>query len=187
VANEKHVRLLKLGTAEWNFARAQRYDFKPDFAGADLHDLDLQYVNLTQADLKGVNLRKAVLIGAIFGDGEAHNGISGPSWVDLSNADLTEADLTSADLGREHGYKGLCLRGAKLCRAKLRYANLNSSDLAGADLTDADLTGAKLADVSFKNALVVGANFTAAQYMKSGQLWNAKTDARTILPSYLDL
>ena len=67
--------------------------------------------NLTEADLRGANLREANLGGA-----------------DLGRASLHEANLREADLG-----------GADLGRANLREADLRGANLQEADLTWTDL------------------------------------------------
>jgi hypothetical protein len=67
----------------------------------------------TRANLRGADLRDAVLCGA-----------------DLRGADLCDADLCDADL---------C--GTGLCGANLRRADLRGADLCGANLREANLRG----------------------------------------------
>ena len=79
-------------------------------------DIDLKYVQLSNADLRYANLSNADL-----------------RYANLSNADLRYAKLSSANL-----------LGANLSSADLSGANLSSADLSGAKLIGSDTTNTRL-------------------------------------------
>ena len=108
--------------------------------------LYLNNTNIGWADLRGANLKKAILIGA---------SLEGSNLTE--KADLEEAYLHEANL------KGAYLIAAKMKRAILQKANLQQAsleraELAGADLSEADLQGANL-----NGADLQGANFIRAK------------------------
>jgi len=172
------------------------YKDKPiiNLAGADLHGVNLQgvdlrraalgSVNLSGADLRLVNLREAFLEEADL------------SEVNLSGAYLIEAFMACADL-READLSGADLRGASLRRAdmsetdlsatfqlrlsssprpkhnpkKLLYIKGPNTDLCFADLgltilCGANLTNAHMERVDLREAKLKGANFTSAIFLK---------------------
>ena len=87
--------------------------------------------NLSNADLRGANLRAADL-------SEANLSGANLRYADLSEANLSGADLSYADL------RAADLSGANLRYTNLRGANLRAADLSGANLRGADLSGANL-------------------------------------------
>jgi uncharacterized protein YjbI with pentapeptide repeats len=125
----------------------------------DLHDRNLQRIDLSRLVLPGAKLYGADLSGADL------------SGADLSGADLHKADLHSANL-YDTDFAKANLRGAKLYgvnflrkpstriindadaliirtkhdqpKTNLRFADLRFADLSGADLSGADLSGANL-------------------------------------------
>ena len=99
---------------------------------ADLRGAYLRDANLTDADLEGANLFRAILEGANLIDANLNHAKL--YYTNLRGADLTRAKLWSANL-----------YGANLYGADLRAANLGS-----AYLNSANLTGAKdLPDISW--------------------------------------
>ena len=86
----------------------------------------------SEADLRGVNLKKA----------------------DLSHIDLRGADLSNADL------RGIYLSGANLRASNLSYTELKNSNLNGADLRRAKLRWADLMGSNVKNVNFQGADLT---------------------------
>ena len=84
-----------------------------------------------KADLRGADLRNAVLSGAVLRGADLSGAV-------LSGAVLRDADLSGAVLS------GAVLRGADLSGAVLRDADLRNADLSGAVLRDAVLSGAVL-------------------------------------------
>jgi len=94
-----------------------------------------------RADLRGVNLREANLVGA-----------------NLWGAKLREANLRGADLW------GVNLREANLWGAFLRGANLGGANLGGAYLWGANLRGANLGGADLRGAYLVRADLRGAKY-----------------------
>ena len=128
-------------------------DRRVRLAGVDLSGLDLRGLHLAHADLAGADLR----------------------GCDLSDANLFQADLTCADL-TDAMLRGVfadeaCFIDAKLERVDFRRSerdlfhgtHLAGANFEGADLTDAWLTGAHLWGASFRRAVLLGTDFTAAR------------------------
>ena len=89
-------------------------------------DIDLKYVNLSNADLRCADLSGADL-----------------RCADLSGADLIDADLRGANLSGAN-LSGAKLRHVNLNGAKLRYADLKGVDLSSANLSGSDTTNTRL-------------------------------------------
>ena len=94
-------------------------------------------------ELNGVDLREANLPAADL------------ARVELGEALLDDADLSSATMTKSW------LEGARLQRADLRKARLGCAVLDHADLRDADLRGTAMAGASLKMAKLVGAIYDA--------------------------
>ena len=76
MANERHLAVLKEGTADWNAWRLESPPNCPDLRKALLHQMNLEGANLKCADLREANLFCANLAGA-----------------NLAGANLVAADL----------------------------------------------------------------------------------------------
>jgi uncharacterized protein YjbI with pentapeptide repeats len=149
-----------------------------DLSGANLSDLDLDYViltdaNLTDADMTGVTLFQ-VTSGGIVGTPSSlpssfvlYNGylvgtgailtganLAGISLVsfNLSDTDLTDANLTGADLAGDN--VSAVLRGANFTDANLTGAAADNSDFSGANLTGTNLSGAYLTHIDCGGGIV---------------------------------
>lgn len=128
-------------------------DMRANLCGADLSDADLKGVDLRSAnlveadlscsDLEGANLRLSKLTGAQL---DYTNLIK----VNLSSADLYRANLRRAHLG-ESNLSCAVLFGADLSHADLSLANLEQANLEDANLEDAELAGANLCHVELYN------------------------------------
>jgi hypothetical protein len=99
----------------------------------------LKGADLSNANLRGADLREAALRGA-----------------DLSDANLSDANLIEADLG------GANLHDANLSDANLSDANLFLADLIDADLIEADLSGANLIDAGLTDADLIDTYLSGA-------------------------
>jgi uncharacterized protein YjbI with pentapeptide repeats len=114
----------------------------------NLSGADLREANLSGAQLAGVNLSRANLSGANL------------SGAYLRESDLTWADLIGANLS-EAVAPGVDLRALDLREANLSGANLAGTDLRGVDLSGgADLSGAQLAEANLSRANLKGANLS---------------------------
>lgn len=123
--------------------------------------LDLTEADLKGTDLRGMNLRRALLVGAKM----ARADLSG---ANLSEADLTRAGLKFANLSRAD------LRRANLFKAMLGESNATEADFARANLDSADLTKANLRRANFleadfnkatlNDANVLGTDFSLARF-----------------------
>jgi uncharacterized protein YjbI with pentapeptide repeats len=130
-----------------------------DLRGADLRDAiliraDLNRVNLTGADLSEayllrVHLRQTNLSRANLS--EAYLSEGDLRLANLSRADLSRADLTATELGH-----------ADLSSANLSRADLSSADLSRADLRRANLSKANLSGANLLRAKLSGANLSGA-------------------------
>ena len=103
---------------------------EPNGIRADFSGVDLEYANLSGADLGYADLSGANL-----------------EYTNLSGADLYDADLSGADLECANLY-GANLYGANLYGANLRNINLSGANLWCANLGYADLSGADLSGVN---------------------------------------
>ena len=105
MANEEHLKILKLGVEAWNLWRAEKRE-------AGIHfEVDLRDADLSGAMLEGVDFMFAALYRAKLCDANLRN-------ANLERADLIDADLTDADL-----------HGADMQHAKLDGANFHSATL----------------------------------------------------------
>jgi uncharacterized protein YjbI with pentapeptide repeats len=185
MADEKHLKILKLGVKDFNNWRNDNPDRKPDlikanlsgmnlsganFSGADLSGADLSGADLSEANLSMATLIKANLFRVNLGSAnlseaklkdaylcQADLSAANLSEANLSYTDLTETDFTEADL------RGAILRGADLTLARLdNEVNLRNADLRDAYLGAASLYGADLSGVDFRGAEINGANFGEA-------------------------
>jgi uncharacterized protein YjbI with pentapeptide repeats len=126
-------------------------DFVPTIR---LDGRDLQAVELSWADLRGVSLNGATMQGADL------------SWARLDGAAcirliLRGANLTAAQLQRAN-LNSAQLQGAYLGNAKLQDAVLAFAQLQGANLGNAQLQGAKLSQAQLRGADLVGAQLQGA-------------------------
>jgi uncharacterized protein YjbI with pentapeptide repeats len=137
----------------------------------ELHDISLQYADLSEAYLPYTN----------FSYGQLHG-------LKLESSEVGDSLFYKADLGctilchsRLHrcNLRGANLRKANLQGAILYRADLTGADLTGADLTDVDLTGAILHQASLEGAVLSG---TTLFRTLGANLAGAKLDQRTILP-----
>jgi hypothetical protein len=150
--NQKHVDLLKSGSAEWNKWRVENPTIVPDLSGADLRNAslsgaDLRAANFKNADLRAANLRAANLRTADLRGANLSNAIL---WsASLTGAELKGADLSGADL------RSVNFRAADLKEANLTDTDLGEANFRSADLTSATLIGAKTNDFTdFRNSII---------------------------------
>ena len=132
-----------------------------NFAGVDLNPrCDNEWIGLSRADLRGINLRGANLYYVNFGKS------------DLSGADCFGAYLGHAGLGCAN-FQGANLRGAIL-----KYSYWGNTNLSGADLTDANLTGAVLIEANLTGAILEGAYLVDTKL--KGIVVDGKSEERTV-------
>jgi uncharacterized protein YjbI with pentapeptide repeats len=144
VANDAHVKELKLGVDHWNSWRRSHFAEQPDLSGADLSGLNLVGANLIGANLSKVNLSCAFLKSAFLSCANlshAYLSETNLSKANLSKANLTKADFSFADLSR-----------ATLIEADLNRATMIETILTGANLSFADLNRANLTKANLENA-----------------------------------
>ncbi len=139
MANEEQLAILKQGVEVWNKWMPKDSQVKVDLSNADLHGVDLRGAKLYGVDLSEANLDNALL-----------------SYAHLLNADLFQANLTSA-----------FLIGTNLQNADLREANLSKSQLNNANLVNANLTDADLSDVLLSRADLSYGTFENASFRRS--------------------
>ncbi|TAF57735.1 MAG: pentapeptide repeat-containing protein [Oscillatoriales cyanobacterium] len=137
----------------------------------ELHDISLQYADLSEAYLPYTN----------FSYGQLHG-------LKLVASEVGDSQFYKADLGCTtlcHSRLHRCnLRGANLRKANLRGAILYRADLTGADLTDADLTDADLTGAILHQASLEGAILSGTTLFRTlgANVTGAKLDQRTVLP-----
>lgn len=123
--------------------------------------LDLTEADLKEADLRGMNLRRALLVGAKLARADLSGAI-------LSDADLTRAfakgaNLSHADLRRANLFKAM-LSEVNGTEADFDRANLGSCDLSKATLTRASFVEADFNQAQLNEAVVLGADFSLARF-----------------------
>jgi uncharacterized protein YjbI with pentapeptide repeats len=155
---------------------------------AKWRSIDLQFVNLAQADLGHSDLRDANLdcarldratLCGIHGE-SAHFAKVVASNADFGNADLCHADLSGGQFTRasfaEADLHDVVAKGADFGEADLKGANLRGAaledcnfcgaSLDDADLRDADLRGANLSEQVLRTAILRGANLERANLVR---------------------
>ena len=103
------------------------------FVDVDVDDIhyDLSGLDLSYADLRGMNLR----------------------GVDLYSTNLTGANLSGADLRNAN------LECTKLSGTDLSYANLKNANLSGVDLSETDLKNVDLTNADLEYKYLADADF----------------------------
>jgi hypothetical protein len=128
MANQEQLQILQQGVEAWNQSRKQPSRNRIDLTGADLHGVDLRRADLTGALLHGTDLHGANL-----------------AWANVDCAELHGADLRGAKLSRTY-FMGTELHEANLAGAELFATDFTHAALCGADLTEARLTEALFID-----------------------------------------
>lgn len=107
----------------------------------ELPNVDLDWVDLSEADLSTKNLEKASFVNADLWATRLNGAnLAGAAFT---NARLSGADLRGADL------TGATFKGADLNEAQLQDATLDGASFVGANLGAADLSGASLVGTDF--------------------------------------
>jgi Pentapeptide repeats (8 copies) len=143
MANKNQVDLLKRSVKDWNSWRASNPTI-----GIDLTNCDLRGLNLNDAFLSGADLQNSDLRGAFF------------TRANLSNSKLQDANLEGAYLTAAYiagaNLTGACLRNADLHLANLDQAILSNADLMNADLSQAILRETELSGTNISDCKVFG-------------------------------
>ena len=182
MANASHLSWILEGPEFWNKRRDQT-PFRPDLSGIDLYNefktadqldnqgrLDLQQLDLRDANLDGIRIRSANLKRANLSGAHLNHALF--DKVDLTRArldsasledtDFYEATLDYADLKwtrLQHAHLvQSSLRNAKLNHAKADRASFEQSNLTKADLSRASLEGASLKSTQLCSARLRCAN-----------------------------
>lgn len=131
-----------LRRADSTAAEAQAWLSSRNCVQCDLHTAWMYRLDLTQANLSGVNLRAMV-------------GLSGSYFT---GANLTGADLSGVDLGSN----AQAWRGANFTNADLRRSTSDGLDFSQSRLLGADLREASLRNANFQGQRLLGNRFDAA-------------------------
>ena len=166
-----HIDILEQGTEAWNKWRAENPGIKPLLAEADLSDLDLNGINLGEADLTNAELYDTDLSNAnlkMASMTEADFSGATLAGAELYKADLSKAYLNEVDLSETYlaaaNLSGADFRGAKLHQADLSEANLSSANLSEADMTGVNLAHADITDANFSYTTLASANLIGLKY-----------------------
>lgn len=169
VANEAHLKELKLGAKHWNAWRKLHFAEQPDLSSADLSHLNLSGVNLIGANLCKATLNLANLSGSYLSCANlsgAYLSETNLTKANLSKANLTKADLSFADLTAatliEADLNRATLIEAILVAANLSFADLNRANLSKANLQDANLSRCILIEAILNHANLRACNFNQA-------------------------
>jgi uncharacterized protein YjbI with pentapeptide repeats len=130
---------------------------------------NLQYANLSEAELTKDSLKRAILVGVNlsrtsledFDFSQVDLSLANLSNANLRGANFKEAILDGADLSDAvfdgAHFIGASIRAANLTRARMVGANLSAADLSGTSLRNADLRA-----VDMSGALLFGADLAYA-------------------------
>lgn len=138
------------------------------FVGADLTDVNLQYVsmqnaNFTNADLTGADLSYGKLTGANFTGADVRGAKLSREFT-YPGSGISPSQLASTASYQAHDLTGIRLRGNDLTNANLANQNLTDADFIGAPLEGADLTGAEVRGAQFHlHPAGIGGGLTVAQ------------------------
>lgn len=142
--NPRHFEILKQSVEEYNKWRAENWNIKPDFSGANMHGMKLFKANLSNANLTDVDLSGAGMIS-----------------IEAYSADFTDSDLSGTQLQGASFFNtnltGVDLRGANLMGAEIKNCNLTE-----ADLSDSNCMGTKFINSNFKNSIFYNAETKGA-------------------------
>jgi len=135
-----------------------------NFSGKDLKGVDLRYAILTGANLNNVNLSKANLNNVNLSNLNLSN--ANLSHVNLSNFNLSNTNLSHANLSNTN------LSNANLSNTNLSHANLNGVtlhkiNLSGVNLDGVDLSGIYLYGADLSNTVLTGTILTYANLAES--------------------
>ena len=170
--NKRHLSLLNRGVKAWNRWRIKNPNAIPDLAGADSLPYELSEIDLSDANLRGLNLygtdlSYAKLVCADLREAKLDN-------VNLSDADLRGANLSRAKFENtyftEANLSGTNLSGAILKGCSFYEANLKNADLSNADLSSADLREANL---NYANLEYANLSFSSVYGVST---WNIKLE-----------
>ena len=180
MANEKHIEWLQESVESWNKKR-RKYDFQPDFDGADLHgSTRLEERNFREgffrnANLSGVSLESADLELAQFQ--RSYLVDSNLNKANIKNADFGEAVLSRATLNHVDA------SGARFAGADLRHADLRHGKFIGADFTNANLAEANIAGADLSQARLTGVADITNTYPWKSILFPTREDGESEVPS----
>lgn len=124
-----------------------------DLSNADLAGVNLRRVNLSGAQLSGANLARAVLVGTDFTGAKLAGTIL--ASADLHGVIFSKANLFAADLSDSNMTMANCA-WTFLAGADLSEANLTNANFAGANLEKANMFGTILRGADFTGAYLVG-------------------------------
>ena len=128
--NPDHLAVFLESVEAWNAWRRNHSDLRPDLRGANVRRREFHGIDLSNADLRNVNLAQCWFFNA-----------------NLSGADLTGARLTGSDLG--------CVN---IQRATLKYAYASHASFHRADLAQANLEWATVREAGLNSTILVSAN-----------------------------
>jgi len=145
-----------------------------NFEGANLENADLSKAKLFGANLSYANAACAKFIGADFGQDASLVGTI-LDFADMSGADVSGVNLSdclgrylnlSEVMGKKLIARNANLQGMSAINADFTQAIFAKTNLSRANLTDAVLTGADLRDTVANNMIAVRANFEEALMQK---------------------
>ncbi len=175
IPNKQHLAILNRGVVAWNRWREKNPEVSPELAGAKPLEQDLSQIDLSGADLRGINFCWTSLCNAKFIGADLRE--ANLTSANLSNADLRGANLTKATLTNTY-FVAANLNGANLSAAYLKDANLSSANLKAANFNSANLTF-----VDLRCAVLVETNFTNAILSNclvyGVSAWGVKLDGAT--------
>ena len=157
MAKPEHVEILQQGVEVWNKWREENPDVVPDLSRVEMYG---------QIDHKGINLSKANLDNADFGEAyfaEASFEKTDLSGINFNHSVLSESNFMWAKLSYVNFF-GSDLSGSSFFSSKadgldLQYAKLINTDLSEAEFIYTDFYNADLAGTIFNDAEIIECKF----------------------------
>ncbi|WP_192582873.1 pentapeptide repeat-containing protein [Streptomyces triticiradicis] len=144
-------------------------NWTPDHGRADLREIRLSYLLLTEIDLSGAELRRADLRGANLREAMLVS-------TQMVRAKLEESDLQGANLTSAY------LKWARLSEARMNETVLEKADLSKANLFGARLRRANMTDTVLDDAYLLEADLRDAVGLTVQRVVRARIYESTKLP-----
>jgi uncharacterized protein YjbI with pentapeptide repeats len=146
---------------------------KVNLREADLRNANLEHANLSRVDACRANLRSAALPraslrGIVANEAtlaEANLSCVIAEEAQIHSADLQGVNLEGAILARA-SFHSTNLKGARLVGADLRQANFRRANVEETDFSEANLEGACLSGLKLAHATFIGSNLSKADLSK---------------------
>jgi uncharacterized protein YjbI with pentapeptide repeats/DNA-binding XRE family transcriptional regulator len=169
VPNQKHLKIFHRGVEVWNRWRDKNPEIVPMLAGIELNDLNLDNINLEQADLRGIKFNNVISRQALYCNADLRYAYLNKTCFfqsDFRFANISQATIIDASLGY-----AICIESdfykSQLSNVYFNCANLKSANLEKTKLTNVNFTESNCILTSFKNAILSDSNVFGANFIEA--------------------